>query len=308
MKKIMVWMVAVLSSVTLYAQGDLHIFDIANKDGKITPMQVQEALSQNGFSITLNNDMNLPFQKQFGKTTFKIFTLLTTYHKTHLKELLKAYPKAGVFAPMGVGIYQGNEEEMLHLSFLTADAQAKIVGIDDSKIFSEIEKELLALITKTFPTATHKQSQDSLKESRNLVTTYEIELEEGDDWDEIQENISMNIESGFGPYGFVLPSTLDVNEQLTDDGKVESIYDFYDSYSVCKLAVIYTVAQTRPEASAFAPCTTMVYKKKDENKVVIGFPAVYNWMSSALVEDKNATDVLMTAQKDFESILKEITE
>jgi uncharacterized protein (DUF302 family) len=68
------------------------------------------------------------------------------------------------------------------------------------------------------------------------------------------------------------------------------------------------VAKTRPEAAAFAPCKTMVYKKKDEDKIVVGFPAVYNWMSSALVEDKEATAVLLKAQKDFESILKSITE
>jgi len=52
----------------------------------------------------------------------------------------------------------------------------------------------------------------------------------------------------------------------------------------------------------------MVYKKKGEDKVVIGFPAVYNWMSSAKVQDTEAKAVLMKAQKDFESILKSVTE
>jgi len=52
----------------------------------------------------------------------------------------------------------------------------------------------------------------------------------------------------------------------------------------------------------------MIYKKKDEDKIVMGFPAVYNWMSSAKVEDKEASAVLMKAQKDFEAIFKDITE
>lgn len=105
-----------------------------------------------------------------------------------------------------------------------------------------------------------------------------------------------------------MPSFLDLNKELTKEGTVESPYDFYDTYSVCKLKVIYTVAKSRPEASAFAPCTTMVYKKKDEDKIVVGFPAVYNWLSSAKIKDKEAEAVIMKAQTDFESILIGITE
>ncbi|MBU1643064.1 DUF302 domain-containing protein, partial [bacterium] len=74
------------------------------------------------------------------------------------------------------------------------------------------------------------------------------------------------------------------------------------------LKVIYNVAKSRPEAAAFAPCTLMVYKKKGDDKIVMGFPGVYNWMSSARVQDKNAREVLMKAQKDFENILRSATE
>jgi uncharacterized protein (DUF302 family) len=117
----------------------------------------------------------------------------------------------------------------------------------------------------------------------------------------------MSLESGFDPRGFVMPSFLNLNGVITEDGS-ESVYDFYDTYSICKLEVIYTVSKSRPEAAAFAPCTTMVYKKKGEDKIVVGFPAVYNWLSSARVEDAKAKEVLLKAQEDFESILQEVTE
>jgi len=51
-----------------------------------------------------------------------------------------------------------------------------------------------------------------------------------------------------------------------------------------------------------------VYKKKNEDKIVIGFPAVYNWLSSAKVEDKEAKESLLKGQEEFEAILKEVTE
>ena len=305
MKKIIILAVAFICAVSLHAKGDLHLFEVDNKAGKITPEVVEEAFSKNGFSIGVNSEMNGPFQKQFQKTTFKIFTLLTVYHTNLSKDLVKAHPQAGVFVPMGVGIYQANDEDTLHISLLSAETQAKILGSDD-KILKEIETEALNVVKKLLPNAKQSMSEESLKETRALVTRYELDLE-GADWADSKEEVEMNLESGFEPLGFVMPGFIDYNEELSENG-AESPFDFYDTYSICKLKVIYNVALTRPEASAFAPCTVMVYKKKDEDKIVMGFPAVYNWMSSAKVEDKEAHAVLMKAQKDFESILRDIAE
>ena len=307
MKTIVALIAALLLSVSLQASGDLHLFDVENGDGAITPEKIEEAFSKNGFSIGLNSEMNTPFKKQFQKTDFKVFTLLTVYHKKLSQDLVKKYPHAGVFVPMGVGIYQRSNENTLHVSMLTSDAQAKIVGIDDKKIFKSIESDALKVLKSVLPNAKHRLSEDSLKENRDLVTIYELSLD-GADWKDAKEELEMNLENGFNPYGFVMPSFLDFNDEMSKEGSVETPFDFYETYSICKLKVIYTVSKTRPEAAAFAPCTLMVYKKKDEDKIVLGFPGVYNWMSSARVEDKEAKATLLKAQKDFESILKEITE
>ena len=306
MIRIIALTVALFCAISLQAKGDLHLFEINNKEGKITPLAIEEAFTKNGFSLGVNSEMNGPFKKQFQKTTFKVFTLLTVYHTALSKELVTKYPQAGVFTPMGVGIYQGLNEDTLHVSILTAEAQGKILN-SDTKILKKIEAEVLKVLKGVLPNAKQTMSEDSLKESRALVTKYELDLD-GEDWEEMKEETEMNLESGFEPLGFVMPGFIDYNEELTNEGTVESDYDFYDTYSICKLKVIYNVALTRPEAAAFAPCTVMVYKKKDEDKIVMGFPAVYNWMSSAHTMDKNAHAVLMKAQEDFESILKDITE
>lgn len=304
MKKILLLTVALVCAINLQAKGDLHLFSVENKNGAITPDTIEKTLSENGFSVDLNSEMNLPFTKQFKKTTFSIFTLMTVHHKALTPKLVNTYPQAGVFTPMGVGIYQAKNESTLHVSILTSEAQGKILDTD-TKILSEIESDLIKALKIALPGAKVTESEDSLKESRKLVTQYELELD-GEDWEDMKEELEMTLESGFEPLGFVMPSFMDLNEELLESG--ESNFDFYITYSICKLPVIYTVALSRPEASAFAPCTTMVYKKKDEDKIVMGFPAVYNWMSSAKVEDKASHEVLMKAQHDFESILKNITE
>ena len=306
MKKIIIAAIVVLSAIALQAKGDLHLFSVQNKAGKITPLMIEEAFTKGGFSVDLNSEMNTPFKKQFQKTTFKVFTLMTIHHPKLSLDLVKKHPQAGVFTPMGVGIYQAKNEDTLHISILTSDAQAKILG-SGTAILQQIESEVLKVVNATFPNAKHTLSEDSLKEFRKLVTRYEFDLD-GEDWEEMKEEVEQLLEAGFDPFGFVMPSFLDLNEEMTQEGKVDSPYDFYDTYSICKLKVIYTVALSRPEASAFAPCTTMVYKKKGEDKIVLGFPAVYNWMSSAKIEDKAAHEVLMKAQEDFESILIELTE
>lgn len=125
---------------------------------------------------------------------------------------------------------------------------------------------------------------------------------------EIKESFEMSLESGFEPKGFVMPAYMNVTDEIAKNKKLKNVYDFYDTYSICKLEVIYNVAKTRPETSAFAPCTTIVYKRKNENKLTVAFPSVYNWLSSAIIAETEATRVLSKAQNDFEEVLKEITE
>lgn len=138
MKTIILYLALCISAISLQAQGDLHLFTVENKDSKITPLMIEEAFTKNGFSLGINSEMNLPFTKQFGKTTFKVFTLLTVYHTELSKDLVNKYPQAGVFVPMGVGIYQNLKEDTLHISMLTAEAQGKILGTD-TKILKKIE-------------------------------------------------------------------------------------------------------------------------------------------------------------------------
>jgi uncharacterized protein (DUF302 family) len=305
MKKTMLLIWLILGMVSLYGAGDLHMFSVPNKDGKINATVVEKALEANGFVISANSEMNGPFVKQFGKSDFAQFNLLTAFHKTLSDSLIRSHPDAGIFLPMGFGIYQRNGDKNLYVSVLTADAMKKIAGFDAPE-FALIEKEVLATLTKALPSAKVTLSETSLPAEGELLTRY-VRSTNTASWAADKENTEMMIEEGLKPAGFVLSNFTDYNFIL-NESKVPSPFDFYDTYSICKLKVIYTVAKTRPEASAFAPCTLMVYKKKDSNDMVMGFPGVYNWMSSADVTDPDGKAALMQAQKDFEAVLQSATE
>jgi len=306
MKKVLMLLWICLSAAALHAAGDFHLFTLDNKDGKMTPEAIEKTLEKNGFYISANSEMNKPFTIQFQNTEFTVFNLLTVFHKELSEQLVKKHPEAGIFVPMGIGIYQRKGEDTFHATVLTAEAQAKILGFSDP-LLEKIEKALLASLKEAMPGAKYTLSEEALKPAGPLVTTYELETD-AESWADAKDELEMVIEDGLKPYGFVMSNFTEYNYMLTKEDTVESPFDFYDTYSICKLKVIYTVSKTRPEAAAYAPCTLAVYKKKDDDRIMMSFPGVYNWMSSTRLEDKEAKAVLMKAQSDFERVLREATE
>lgn len=285
--------------------GDFHLFSVPNADGKVNAAVIEKALEGNGFFISANSEMTHPFEVQFQQSDFTAFNLLTVYHKKYALSMVKAHPDAGIFVPMGVGIYQRKGDKELHVSVLTAAAQKKIAGFDAPE-FALIEKEVMATLAKALPKAKHTLSEESLPAEGALLSRY-TRPSDSKSWKDDKDATEMTIEEGLKPAGFVMSNFTDFQSEMTANGG-QSPFDFYDTYSICKLKVIYTVAKTHPEAAAFAPCTLMVYKKTDSDQIVMGFPGVYNWMSSARVSDPEAKSVLMQAQKDFESVLQSTTE
>lgn len=305
MKKILLLAWLILGMASLYGAGDLRIFSVQNADGKINATVVEKALEANGFVISSNTDMNGPFLKQFGKSDFTQFNLLTVFHKNLTDSLVRAHTDAGIFIPMGFGIYQRNNDKTFYVSVLTADAMKKIAGFDAPE-FALIEKEVLAALKKALPGAKMTMSEPALPAKGPLLTRY-VKPTDAASWESDKGGTEMMIEEGLKPSGFILSNFTDYNLYVNED-VAPSPFDFYDTYSICKLKVINTVANTRPEAGTFAPCSLMVYKVKGSNEIVMGFPSVYNWISSAHITDPEGIAVLIQAQKDFEEVLKSAAE
>lgn len=305
MKKIILLAWLMVGMVALHAAGDIRIFSVANADGKINAKIIEKELEANGFVISSNTDMNGPFLKQFGKSDFTQFNLLTVFHKVLTDSLVKAHTDAGVFIPMGFGIYQRNNDNNFYVSVLTAEAMQKIAGFNAPE-FALIEKEVLATLKKALPTAKITLTQPALAPEGPLLTRY-VKPTDSANWESDKGGTEMLVEEGLKPYGFILSNFTDYNLYVNEDVS-PSPFDFYDTYSICKLKVINTVANTRPEAGTFAPCSLMIYKVKGSNEIVMGFPSVYNWISSAHITDPDGKEALLQAQKDFEEVLKSVTE
>ena len=208
---------------------------------------------------------------------------------------------------MSMSIYTKKGEKKISVSSLTAEAMAKIMEApsDDKTLH-----DLRALVKQTLKKAMPNGSFETLPYEQTdpkgeLVTRYSMEMD-ADDWEDELDEFKMGFEGELAPNGFVIAGHNNLGDNFEES--TYEIFDFYEVYSICKLPVIYTIAKTRPEAGAYAPCSLYLSKKKGEEMMQIGFPSVYNWMSSMAIESKDDLDVLEKAQAGMNKILTGLTE
>lgn len=289
------------------AKADIEIFTSDNSDGKITPATIEQAFKDAGFTISANRDMNGPFLKQFKESTFDTYNLFTFYKKDTVLELVKKYPNIGLFAPMSMSIYTKKGDKTISVSGLSAEAMAKIMKAPaNDKTLQDLKMLVRDILKKAMPNGTFETLPYNIQDAKGeLVTTYIMEMD-SEEWEDELDEFKMGFEGELAPNGFVIAGFNNLGDDF-EESKFEE-YDFYEVYSICKLPVIYTIAKTRPEAGAYAPCSLYLSKKKGENDMHIAFPSVYNWISSMAIDNKQDTEVLETAQKGMMKILKGLTE
>jgi len=296
-----------VKKVAVTESSDIEIITSENSDGKITPKTIEDAFKKAGFTVSANRDMNGPFKKQFKESGFDTYNLFTFYKPDAVLELVKKYPNVGLFAPMSMSIYTKKGATSISVSSLTVKAMAKIMKApeDDATLqaLRKLVKETLqtAMPKGTFLAPTYKV-QAPIGE---LVTNFTMEMDK-EEWEDELDEFKMGFEGELSPNGFVIAGFNNLGDEF-EDSKYEA-YDFYEVYSVCKLPVIYTIAKTHPEAGAFAPCSLFLNKKKDDVMMHIGFPSVYNWISSMSIKNKEDIKVLENAQTGMKKILNGLTE
>lgn len=310
MIKSLVAAVMLVTGVFASANGDIQVFTADNSKGTITAASIEKVFEKAGFIISGNNNMNVAFKGKFKKTHHKLYHLFTSYKADILLELVKVSPKAALFAPLSMSIYMEKGSNDISVASLTLEGMAKITGIPAtnkhmvayaSLIEGTLEK---ALPNGTFAMSTYKP----LKPSGDLISdfTYEMEATDSEEIAEEKEGTQMEMEGSLETAGFVIAGFNELGEEFTEAGFDK--YDFFDSYSICKLPVIFTVAKDHPEAGALAPCTFYMYKEKSSTNVHMAYPTIYNWLSSAAIEDKASVDVLLKAQKTMVDVVNETIE
>jgi len=287
------------------ANTDIILYKVPNKDHKITAQTLADGLTVNGYTVSKNQDMNGPYEKQFRNSTFDSYNLISVYHEETSTALIPKYAKSGIFTPFSIATYQRKGEDNFYIALLSAKAQQNILKEKDA-LFEKLEKLTKDTIIKVLPTAEETTlPYDAVSTSDALYTKYSFEVEDADAMD-ARSDLMMMMESGMKPSGFVVANYIDFNKVLKENNKED--YIFYDAYSLCKLKIIYELSKNKPEAGAFAPCTMVIYHKKGSNKTEIVTLSIANLTSTLAIKDKKLLDMLTKAQSTMKSIIEDAAE
>ena len=289
--------------------SDIQIFTTNNKDNKITGATIEKAFADAGFTISGNNDMNGAFKAKFKKTHHKVYHLFTTYKKELVLELIKITPKAALISPLSMSFYTKEGSDDISVASLSLDGMARLTGISvENKhliAYSKLIKETLAkaLADGKF----EKIEKKALKIKGDVVVKFTAEMEAvGEDIEDELDGLQTELEGSLETVGFVIAGFNKLSDEFAEAGYKK--YDFFDAYSICKLPVIFAVSKNNPEAGAYAPCTFYMYKEKGSTDVIMEYPSVNNWVSSLAIEDKEATKVLVDAEKLIIDVVNETIE
>ena len=282
---------------------DIRIFSADNGQGKITVKSIEKAFKANGFTIVGNNDMNAAFQKRFGgKKDFKMYRLMFVHNPEISTQLIKEYPRFGLLSPLSTSVYS-KDGKTINISSLSLRGISRVSGVPETNTkLIELYAQMTKALQEALPQGKFKElSYKKIRPDGELITKFKFVLKNEGDIEEAKENYQETMEGEIESLGFIVAGFYPVNEDLVEKGIKD--YDFYDTYAICKLEVIYPVHKAHPEVGAFAPCTMFMYKKKGEKFTYLGYPSVYNWIMSTNIYDDESLKPLIDAQNLLESTI-----
>ena len=305
-------------SATLYSKQkkaqqakmqDVQVFVSNNKDNVITPNKIEDAFESVGLSVLGNNNMNKPFTARFKSTHYKVYNLAMFMNNDLTFKLLKKYPEFGALTPLTMSMWQ-DKQGNFNVATLSAHgiSRATQIPLDDKDLIAYAALIKKALY-KAMPDA--KQKKLSFTPSHNNKPlqqnfTVQVELDDGSSMENYIEDFESEFESEMDSMGFLLPNYTNVQEDIFDDYNYKGVYDFFHTYSICKLDVIFPVSKTHPEAGSWAPCSFYLYKKVGEKEMHMGFLGVENWITTLDIDDQESIEPLKKAQGMIAKILEGI--
>jgi len=306
MRRVMLFVTMVILALTnASGNGDILLYKVENTKNLISAETIAFSLEEEGYEVAKNQDMNVPYKRQFQKSSFKSYNLMSIYHPEVAKESVLKYAESGLFVPFSIAVYQRENENSLYVALLSSAAKEKILNVIDP-MFSKLEAHSRATIKKILPNAVEvKFDYKPIKTDDKLYTKYSFEVDD-DEALESYDDFKLMLTEGMKPSGFVIANYIDFNKELKESKHND--YLFYDSYSLCKVKIIYELSKTKPEAGAFAPCTMVVYHKKGSNRTELVSLNINNLTSTLALKDKSLLKMLEKAQEDMTAIIEDASE
>ncbi len=310
MKKVSIILIGlflVLGTSQCLAQANkgqnIQIFSVNNSSGAINAKSIEKAFNESGVVVDVNNDMNSIFSKRYGSVHHKNYNLAIFTNEKSVLKLMKKYPSIGLITPLSMSIYSDDAKKTINISTLSLNGMARITKIPvTNPDLIQYAKRVDIALHKALPNGAYIAVNHNIKPSSKPLTTEfstEFELEDGATYTEVKKEFEEEFEGELAPVGYLVPKSYTLKH---DD------YDFFDTYSIIRFNAIYPVSKNHPDAGAYAPFSLVIYKKKGENRVHIGYPSVDNWIDDLGITDEETIKAVHKTQDMIKDILAELTE
>lgn len=310
MKKL-IFLFAILLNSLLAAEG--FVLLETKKEGKELISLISKASEKAGFVPADERDLNVAYLKQFEQSNFELYYNFTVFDAKTVGALIHKYPKLSGFVPYTVLIYQKKGEAKSFVGFVKTEAMALAAGISDKKaieLLKKSENRLLSSIKSFVKDAKDVKLpyKSSPKADKELFFATAIKVAAGANPIKAKEELQQEFESAVEVEGFKVSNITDLKSELEKANVDMSGYDFFDTYSICKLKVIYNASKERPETGVFAPCAVYFYKLKGEPLIRVGFPPTKNWVVHTNITNAEYVKVMIDAENVVKNMFNEAAE
>jgi uncharacterized protein (DUF302 family) len=269
-------------------------------DDKALIAASKAAVEKAGFVPADERDLAVAFGKQFEQTDFELYYNLTVLDPKALGAAIADVPSIGAFAPYTVLLYKKKGEAKSYFGFVKTEAMNAALTLSPkaTKAMKEsekrLQKQLLAAIKDAKPVKLGYKSV--LKSDKELHFSTALKLKANENALAKKEAVQKEFESALEVEGFKISNITDLKTELEKVKVDMSKFEFYDTYSICKLKVIYNASKQRPETGVFAPCSVYFYKLKGNDKIYMGFPTTKNWVTNTNITNGEYIKVMKDAE------------
>ncbi|MDQ7045194.1 MAG: hypothetical protein Q9M32_04690 [Sulfurimonas sp.] len=287
----------------------LYTFDTPNDEAFYTFLE--DDLKDIGFFLNdPHHRVNDAYEQHFGSTDLSLIGFSSIMNESVVRPLLNKDPRLAAFSPFNLLNYRKKSDMKTIIAHLTPEAILDILEIDDEEIREEYIASFVPLDRLIHGVLGGKKSHLPLNSfAKKRIINYEIVFDEPEDIDDFLDAFQENFEEAFEMKDFVITGFYNIKKSVNDEEDVMPEYESFWSYDLCHIPFTYAILDgenARPEAGVFAPCSMYIYKRKGENKLVIGMPTLATWEHSLAISDYKQLEYIDKLDKEIEEILKSL--
>lgn len=268
---------------------------------------ILKATQTAGFVVSDEKDLANAFKVQFGQSDFDAFYNITVLDVKTTAQIAKTNPKIAAFTPFTILLYKKTGTNELYWGFVNAKTVKNSIALSkaEEEALAKSQENLVKNILSALPKSQKvKIDYNSVfSGSKDLLYTVSYDLKKGEDINKRKEDIYKQLESDLEVDGFKISNFTDILNEF-GKAKINSDYDIFETYSICKLKVIYAASKERPEAGVFAPCDVFFIKRKNEDKLLVGFPPTQNWVEVTQIKNTETISTMKTAEDAVKNSLE----